>query len=118
VAAGDEHGRVRLEAIVAASWIEPEKGLAVLEEAGKHPLDEWIKYAYETAQAHLEGKSVKEKKEEGIVTDLQGAERELYIKGKEIYIREGFCITCHQADGAGLTASGFPPLAGTPWVTG
>ncbi len=118
VAAGDEHGRVRLEAIVAASWLEKGKGLAILEEAGKHPLDEWIKYAYETAQAHLEGKSVKEKKEEGIVTDLQGAERELYVKGKEIYIREGFCITCHQPDGAGLSASGFPPLAGTPWVTG
>ena len=39
-------------------------------------------------------------------------------KGKEIYAREGFCITCHQADGRGLSASGFPPLAGTPWVVG
>ncbi|RZM20747.1 MAG: cytochrome c, partial [Pedobacter sp.] len=24
----------------------------------------------------------------------------------------------HQPDGKGLSASGFPPLAGTPWVTG
>jgi len=25
-------------------------------------------------------------------------------------------MTCHQADGKGLDASGFPPLAGTRWV--
>ena len=38
--------------------------------------------------------------------------------GKAIYSREGFCITCHQPDGKGLSASGFPPLAGTRWVNG
>jgi len=38
--------------------------------------------------------------------------------GKAIYSREGFCITCHQPDGKGLSASGFPPLAGTKWVNG
>lgn len=27
-------------------------------------------------------------------------------------------MTCHQSDGGGLSASGFPPLAGTKWVTG
>jgi mono/diheme cytochrome c family protein len=117
-AAADEHGRVRLEAIVAASWLDREAGLSILKEAGNHPLDDWMIHAYETAAAHLEGKSVKEKKEEEIKTDLKGAERELFVKGKEIYAREGFCITCHQPDGAGLTASGFPPLANTPWVEG
>ena len=117
-AAADEHGRVRLEAIVAASWLDREKGLRILEEAGKHPLDEWMIHAYETAQAHLEGKSVHQKKEEAVETHLKGKERELFIKGKEIYAREGFCATCHQADGGGLSASGFPPLTGTPWVTG
>lgn len=117
-AAADEHGRVRLEAIVAASWLDKEAGLRILEEAGKHPLDDWMIHAYETAQAHLEGKSVKEKKEEAVDTHLKGEERELFIKGKEIYAREGFCSTCHQADGGGLPGSGFPPLAGTPWVIG
>lgn len=117
-AAADEHGRVRLEAIVAASWLDRDNGLSILEEAGKHPLDDWMIHAYETAMAHLEGKSVKEKKEEAIATHLKGAERELFIKGKEIYSREGFCITCHQPDGAGLSASGFPPLAQTQWVIG
>ena len=40
------------------------------------------------------------------------------MKGKAIYSREGYCNTCHQPDGAGLSPSGFPPLANTPWVTG
>ncbi len=117
-AAGDEHGRVRLEAIVAASWLDKEIGLPIVLEAGKKPLDEWMVHAYDAAVAHLNGRSVNEVKEEAIVTNLKGAERDLFIKGKEIYAREGFCSTCHQADGAGLSASGFPPLAGTQWVNG
>jgi mono/diheme cytochrome c family protein len=75
-------------------------------------------HAHETAEAHLNGKSVVEKKEETIATDLKGTERELFAKGKAIYSREGFCVTCHQPDGGGLSASGFPPLSGTTWVTG
>lgn len=117
-AARDDHGRVRLEAIVAASWLQPEAGLAILEEAGKHPLDEWIENAYATAMAHLNGRSVDEVAEEKVISHLQGDDRAAFIKGKEIYEREGFCITCHQADGRGLDASGFPPLAGTKWVLG
>ena len=117
-AAKDEHGRVRLEAIVAASWLDKEKGLPILEEAGKLPLDEWMVHAHETAVAHLNGRSVVEKKEEVVKTDLKGTERDLYIKGKAIYTREGFCITCHQPDGGGLSASGFPPISGTQWVEG
>lgn len=117
-AAKDEHGRVRLEAIVAASWIDKEKGLQILNEAAKLPVDEWMADAYETAVAHLNGKSVEEKKEEVTKTDLKGKDLELYLKGKAIYARDGYCNTCHQPDGQGLSASGFPPIAGTPWVTG
>ena len=117
-AAADDHGRVRLEAIVAASWLEKEKGLPIVTEAGKKPLDDWMMDAYETAMAHLNGHAVKEKKVDAVKTDLKGAERELFIKGKEIYVREGFCNTCHQPDGKGLATSGFPPLTGTNWVVG
>ncbi len=39
------------------------------------------------------------------------------MRGAEIYGREGHCSTCHQPDGLGLQASGFPPLAKSPWVT-
>ncbi|MCJ8166558.1 GDSL-type esterase/lipase family protein [Pontibacter sp. E15-1] len=117
-AARDEHGRVRLEAIVAASWLDKEEGLAIVNEAGKKPLDEWMVHAHETALAHLNGRAV-EKQEQAIAkTDLKGAEQDLFVKGKAIYAREGFCGTCHQPDGKGLTNSGFPPLTGTKWVVG
>ncbi len=117
-AARDPHGRVRTEALAAASWLEPEKGLAIVNEAAKLPLDPWMAPVHETALAHLNGKAVVRKKEVALATHLKGPERELFVQGKAIYSREGYCITCHQADGKGLPASGFPPLAGTKWVTG
>ena len=42
----------------------------------------------------------------------------LYAKGMEIYFRDGYCNTCHQSDGKGLEASGYPPIVGTEWATG
>jgi len=113
----DEHERVRLEAIVAASWLDTTTGIAILNEAAKKPLDKWMEPAYEAALAHIKGKSVKETKEI-IETKLEGADRDLYIKGREIYLREGFCGTCHQENGKGLEASGFPALKDTDWVIG
>ncbi|MCC7374263.1 MAG: c-type cytochrome [Verrucomicrobiales bacterium] len=41
-AANDPHGRVRLEAIVAASWLDNLVGARVALEALKHPLDRWM----------------------------------------------------------------------------
>ena len=117
-AAKDENSRVRLDAIVAASWIGKEKGLPILAEAAKKPLDDWMIYAYEAADAHLKGEPVKKKKEITVTSSLTGTALDLYTSGRTIYAKEGYCITCHQADGKGLTASGFPPLAGTNWVAG
>jgi mono/diheme cytochrome c family protein len=117
-AAKDENNRVRLDAIVATSWIGKEKGLPILAEAAKKPLDDWMKYAHETAVAHLKGESVKKAKEVYSTTNLKGKDFEAFNMGKKIYSKEGYCITCHQADGNGLAASGFPPLSGTNWVTG
>ncbi len=114
--AADEHGRVRMEAIVAASWLPKEEGLAIIDIAKEQPIDSWIKPALATAEAHLNGHKVKPKKEAEIETHLTGADRETYVKGKEIYEREGYCATCHQESGKGIRSSGFPPLVGTRWV--
>jgi glucose/arabinose dehydrogenase/mono/diheme cytochrome c family protein len=114
----DEHGRVRLEAIVAASWLPREKGLPILAEAEKKPFDNWMVHAHEAAVAHINGLSVREKKEEDIKSNLSGGDLELFNMGKEIYSRDGYCSTCHQPDGRGLSASLFPPIVGTPWVLG
>jgi glucose/arabinose dehydrogenase/mono/diheme cytochrome c family protein len=117
-AAHDEHGRVRLEAIVAASWLDKEQGLAILNEAAKMPLDDWMTPAYETAVAHLNGQNVGEDKAEPIATHLEGTDLDLFKKGQEIFERDGYCATCHQANGQGLKAAGYPPLAASEWVTG
>ena len=117
-AAQDQNNRVRLDAIVASSWVGKEKGLPILAEAKKKPLDDWMIHAHEAAEAHLKGQPVKSKKEITVTSNLKGEELELYTKGREIYAKEGYCMTCHQADGKGLSASGFPPLAGTNWVQG
>ncbi len=124
-AAQDNHSRVRLEALVAASWLDKEVGNPILQAAGNKPMDDWMKLPYEAAVAHLNGYNLGEGGQysekfgdSSLKTALKGKEKELYIKGQEIYEREGFCTTCHQPDGNGLTASQFPPLAGVPWVTG
>ncbi|SFD72762.1 PVC-type heme-binding CxxCH protein [Spirosoma endophyticum] len=114
----DDNSRVRLDAIVAASWIGKEKGLPILAEASKKPLDDWMIHAYDAAVAHLKGENVKKEKEVVVKSTLKGEELALYNLGKEIYGKEGYCTTCHQPDGKGLTASGFPPLIGTKWVSG
>ncbi len=117
-AAGDENGRVRLEAITTASWLEKEAGLAVLKVANQHPIDDWMKDSYETAEAHLNGRPVQRDTDEMVATRMAGPASALFKAGQEIYSREGYCETCHQPNGKGLAASGFPPLMGTPWVTG
>ena len=118
-AATDDNSRVRLGAIVSASRLGKSKGLPILEAAKILPLDDWMVYAFETSVAHLNGVPIIKpkviKKEE---TNLKGDDLALFTKGKEVYSKEGYCVTCHQADGNGLTASGFPPLSGTEWVTG
>jgi mono/diheme cytochrome c family protein len=117
-AAKDENSRVRLEAIVAASWLPKEKGLAIETEAAKKPLDSWMIKAHKTAVAHLEGHNVAVKKAPAIKEVAGEVSATLIQTGKEIYLRDGFCNTCHQPNGKGLVASGFPPLSESKWVVG
>lgn len=118
-AAEDKHGRVRLEAIVAASWLDREAGMSIVEKAAMHPLDDWIIHAHQTAIAHLNGESIVQKdKIEVVANHLAGEDSRLFKKGLEIYERDGYCGTCHQPDGKGLKASGFPPLKDSKWVLG
>lgn len=116
-AASDPHGRVRLEAIVTASWLDVINGMKILNEARKHPLDKWIKKPYDAALAHLNGRALTPSGSAEIVSHLKGAELELYKKGRELYNRDAFCTTCHQPDGKGLKTVGYPPLSGSEWVS-
>lgn len=115
----DENGRVKLELIAAASWLTPNEGIDLMNAIDTSSLDKWNKPAYLTSVAHLNNKSVKEKTETSkTATKLTGPALEQYRRGAVIYAKEGFCITCHQPNGKGLDASGFPPLNASKWVTG
>ena len=114
----DEHGRVRMEAFVAASWLPKETALPILALAKNHPLDAWMDKPYEIAVAHASGVNVVRKKEAPLVSTLKGKDLELFTEGQKWYAKDGYCNTCHQTNGKGLPASGFPPLANSIWVTG
>ena len=91
--------------------------MPILSLAEKDTSDPWIKDTYLAAINHVQGRSVNEKKEE-LITALTGVEKNMYVQGHEIYNRDAHCVTCHQEDGEGLEASGFPSLVGTEWVNG
>ncbi|MCB1092064.1 MAG: c-type cytochrome, partial [Verrucomicrobiae bacterium] len=118
-AAQDENGRVRLEAIVAASWlpnVPAAKNIVAL--ASKLPLDEWNEAAAKTAADRLAGIAEVVRPDHPVApapTYLSEADQKRFLVGQEIYFREGFCVTCHQPTGAGLDPA-FPPLTNSPWV--
>lgn len=116
-AAADPHGRVRLEAITTASWMNAEDGIQVLDIAEKYPLDSWMEDSFNFAKTRLSNSFLPKEEQQLLVTHLKGADLETFAKGKKIYEREGYCVTCHQESGAGLQASGFPTLINQPWVT-
>jgi len=80
--------------------------------------DDWLREPFRTAEAHLEGQSREQKVELVVPAHLAASAREGFLRGAEIYSRDGHCSTCHQPDGLGLDAGGFPPLADSPWVSG
>ncbi|WP_419210985.1 PVC-type heme-binding CxxCH protein [Maribacter sp. X9] len=117
-AAADEHGRVRLEAITAASWLPEKEGMEVLEVARKHPLDEWMLDAFNFAETRLTGNFMEEQNAKILASHLKGDDLTKFAKGKKIYETEGYCITCHQEGGNGLQQAGYPTLVGQAWVLG
>jgi mono/diheme cytochrome c family protein/glucose/arabinose dehydrogenase len=120
-AANDSHGRVRLEAVVAASWLDNAAAKQVVADASKHPLDVWSEQAVKTAADRLAGRTeavVEEHPAPKAPAHLSAADQKRFLAGHEIYHRDGHCGTCHQADGNGLPSAGFPPLSESYWVTG
>lgn len=120
-AAADEHGRVRLESIVAASWL-PDHAVAqkVVSIGASHPLDSWSEAAAKTAADRLAGRAEKagpEHPELKAPAHLSAEAKAQYLAGQKVYFREGHCVTCHQPNGKGLDPA-FPSLEKSPWVQG
>jgi mono/diheme cytochrome c family protein/glucose/arabinose dehydrogenase len=119
-AAEDEHGRVRLEAIIAGSWLDNALGKKIVALAASKPLDEWSNNAAKTAADRLAGiaETVTDEHPAPPVPDhLDETAKKRFLAGHEIFHRDAHCATCHMPDGRGL-APAFPPLAESEWVTG
>lgn len=118
-AASDPEGRVRLEAIVAASWLADKVAAKrIVDTASALPLDEWSKNAAQTASDRLAGVTEKEVVGHPVLpapNHLDGKAKAQYLAGQDIYFREGLCVTCHQPTGKGLDPA-FPSLEKSPWV--
>jgi mono/diheme cytochrome c family protein len=94
-----------------------EVGISGGDGSGPFADDPWIRDAYRTALAHLNNQAAEHKEAKLVLPrHLAGSAAKLYVRGAEIYAREGHCGTCHQPDGMGLSLAGFPPLAGTKWA--
>ena len=121
-AARDSHGRVRMEAVAAGSRGDQEQGLAILAAAEAKGVDKISEATFKTAKAALSGEilgsegSLRVQAPKHLENDRKAAQA--YAKGAEIYGREAHCGTCHQSNGMGLPAAGFPPLKETKWATG
>jgi mono/diheme cytochrome c family protein/glucose/arabinose dehydrogenase len=112
-AANDKSGRVRMEALVASTWLDKPIGEKVLKSLEKQPMDAALRITYNYVK-----QPSGEVKNANIAVKPIDKKSGMYVKGMEIYNREGYCGTCHQADGDGLESSGFPPLSKSKWVTG
>ncbi|MFM8617412.1 MAG: c-type cytochrome, partial [Opitutaceae bacterium] len=147
-AARDSHPRVRLEATVAASWLDNADGARVALEALQLPLDAWsgpvtkqilehtLKDDAEAlktaggvdlaanagAAAYFAGtydfpKPPKSEADQsfGPTRPTEGEDSRVYRIGKEVYLRDAHCATCHQANGKGM-AGVYPPLEKSAWI--
>jgi len=142
-AASDSHPRVRLAAMVAASWLNNEDGAQTASAAVEQSFDKWMTEAYKAVlgslkpyfqslalkgslqaaggsrtRAFLEGtlRINEERDKEAPEPKLPAAELELFRHGKEVYAREAHCATCHGEGGKGTDI--YPPLTDSKWVNG
>jgi mono/diheme cytochrome c family protein len=120
-AAADPHGRVRLEATIAASWFpDADAAKKIATVASTQPLDLWSKEVVKTTLDRINGVAETERPEfkaTPVPAHLTGAAAKQFKLGQEVYHREAHCATCHQPNGKGLDPA-FPPLENSPWVSG
>ena len=121
----DEHPRVRLEAVVAASYVAKPEAVEVVAAAVDRPRDPFLDYAirqsaralqprwasaFTSNQLHLGSAA-----QTSYLKTLLGTPPKQASPGEMVY--EMACLPCHQPEGKGLPAV-YPPLSGSEWVRG
>ena len=142
--ASDEHPRVRIEAVRAASFFNGKDVPAaydVLYASLKHPSDYYLDYTYRESIKQLTTLSKdqpipadpelaalvakkkaappmgSEEKKYGPTRKLGKPEQKIYDLGFAVFNRDAHCATCHQQNGLGL-APMYPPLTDKEWLAG
>ncbi len=125
-AARDAQPRVRLEAVVAASYVQKPEAITVVTGALESSRDPFLDYAirqsaralqprwarpFASGQLRLDGGAVQADYLHSLMKDSQ----KTTSPGQAIY--EMACLPCHQPEGKGLPGV-YPPLAGSEWVQG
>ncbi len=141
-AAQDQHPRVRLEALIAASNLPPEQGVKIATLVAKQPTDYFLNYALAYSMIPLrpyaktalaqhnadieENKQVLQRlidlqdpsqKKKAASTAMNNIDADTWKLGEAVYSRDAHCGTCHQSIGTGITDI-YPPLMGSEWVMG
>ncbi|HEY1050407.1 MAG TPA: c-type cytochrome, partial [Prosthecobacter sp.] len=125
-AVGDEHPRVRLEAVVASSHVPQPGAVEVAVKSLDQPSDRFIDYALRQTVRALQPQWQKPLAENKLTFGGK-AEHLAYVKkiaatapavahpGQAVY--DALCLNCHQPGGKGLPGV-YPPLEGSEWVSG
>ena len=122
--AADADARVRLEAIVASTYVAKPEAIEIPAIASTQPRDKFIDYAltqsiralkpqWQPALASLTFGGNTAARD--FVVKIGGAVLPPEHPGKATY--DALCLNCHQANAKGLPGI-YPPLAGSEWVAG
>ena len=116
----DGHPRVRLESVVAASYVPSERAIEVVAAAVEQPRDPFLDYAIRLSALALRprwgdafgsGKlALGSPEQQAYLAKLLVEKADTRSPGEAVY--EVACLTCHQPEGKGLPGV-YPPLAGS-----
>ena len=123
--AEDPHPRVRLEAVVACSYLRRPASIAVALKVLDHSRDRFIDYALRQTARSLqpiwepvlrEGQLALERPEHQAYLRALTTEEPVTLSQGELLYQKA-CLPCHQADGKGLPGF-YPSLESSDWVSG
>lgn len=121
--AQDSHPRVRLEAVVAATYLEYGKAVEITVAALEKESDPFLNYAirqsskaliHRWAEPFSNGElELASKNQSEYLLGLLDAEPKMKSEGESLYQKS--CLPCHQPGGVGLPGV-YPALVGSKWV--
>ena len=121
----DVHPRVRLEAVIAASYLREVPSIKVVTAALENDLDPFMRYALRQSARSLQilwetpfrkgDINLPSNIQRNFLQELLDEGPAVVSAGEELYERA--CLACHQPGGKGLPKV-YPPLIKSQWVTG